>query len=123
MSTGLLTSSRTKSKLYKKKLSKPTPQNVQIYKQYLNIYNRTRRALKINYYSHILEQSKNNMKQMWSVLKQAIGKQNNKSSLPDKFNINNMEISDKLEIANDFNKYLNRSNYRSKRTTDQYKIW
>lgn len=106
VSTGLLTSSRAKFKLFKKKLLHPTTENINKYKTYLNIFNKSKRTLKKHYYAHILELSKNNIKQMWAVLKQAIGKQNNKSGLPDKFKIDNKEVSNKTEIANAFNKYF-----------------
>jgi hypothetical protein len=53
VSTGLLTSSRHKAKLFKKKLSKPTDENIKCYKNYLNVFNKTKRELKRNYYSHL----------------------------------------------------------------------
>ncbi len=79
ISAGLLTSSRHKSKLFKKKLLKPTDENIKSYKDVQG------RTLKRNYYFHMLELNKNNMKKMWTVLKQAIGKHNDKSYLPKTF--------------------------------------
>ena len=108
VSIGLLTSSRRKAKLFKKKLSKPTDENIKCYKNYLNLFNKTKRELKRNYYSHLLEVNKNNMKNTWSVLKQAMGKQNNKSNLPQTFKINNKSISGETEITNSFNKYFSK---------------
>jgi len=40
VSTGLLASVRNKAKLFKKKLSKPTNENIKCYKMYLNLFNR-----------------------------------------------------------------------------------
>ena len=45
------------------------------------------------------------MKNTWSVLKQAIGKQNDKSNQPQTFKIDNKYISGETEITNSFNKY------------------
>jgi len=80
VSTGLLASTRHKAKLFKMKLSKPTDENIKCYTNYLNLFNKAKRELKRNYYSHLLELNKNNMKNTCSVLKQAIGKQNDKSN-------------------------------------------
>ncbi len=108
ISAGLLTSSRHKSKLFKKKLLKPTDQNIKHYKDYLNIFNKTKRTLKRNYYSNMLEINQNNMNKMCIVLKQAIGKRNDKSNLPKTFKIDNTNTSDETEIANGFNKHFSK---------------
>jgi hypothetical protein len=108
VSTGLLASARHKAKLFKKKLSKPTDENIKCYKNYLNLFNKAKRELKRNYYSHLLELNKNNMKNTWSVLKQAIGKQNDKSNWPQTFKIDNKYISGETEITNSFNKYFSK---------------
>ena len=108
VSTGLLASARHKAKLFKKKLSKPTDENIKCYKHYLNLFNKAKRELKRNYYSHLLELNKNNMKNTWSVLKQAIGKQNDKSNWPQTFKIDNKYISGETEITNSFNKYFSK---------------
>ena len=80
VSTVLLASDRHKAKLCKKDLSKPTDENIKLYKNYLNLFNKAKRELKRNYYSNLFEFNKNNMKNTWSVLKQAIGKHNDKSN-------------------------------------------
>ena len=46
------------------------------------------------------------MKNTWSVLKQAIGKHNDKSNWPQIFKIDNKYISGETEITNSFNKYF-----------------
>jgi len=74
----------------------------------LNLFNNAKRELKINYYSHLLELNKNNMKNTWSVLKQAIGKRNDKSNWPQTFKIDNKYISGETEITNSFNKYFSK---------------
>ena len=42
--------------------------------------NKIKRKAKINYFKTILEE--NNTKQIWKVLKKAIGKENNKTNFP-----------------------------------------
>ena len=93
VSTGLLASARHKAKLFKKKLSKPTDKNFKCNKHYLNLFNKAKHELKRNYYSHLLELNKNNIKNTWLVLNQAIGKQNYKSNWPQTFKMGNKYIS------------------------------
>jgi hypothetical protein len=108
VSSGLLTSIRTKSKLLNKKLKKPTEENINTYKNFVNLYNKVRRKMKINYFAIMIEQNKSNIKQTWSVLKKAMGNNNNKSSIAQTFNINNTNVTDKTEIAEAFNNYFSK---------------
>jgi hypothetical protein len=55
--TGLLTSSRTKAKLFTKKLKKPTDENIQKYKKNNNTFNTLQRKMKTLYYRQILEEN------------------------------------------------------------------
>ena len=57
----------------------------------------------ICYLKTVLEENKYNSKRYWSILKQAIGKTNGNSTYPLIFNINEIPISDKNEIAERFN--------------------
>ena len=52
MTSGLPTSMNTKYKLLNKKLKHPTPNNITIYKQFLN--NRLKREMKIQYFANML---------------------------------------------------------------------
>lgn len=106
ITTGLMTSSRTKAKLFTKKLNKPSDHNINLYKNYNNTFNKLKRTMKINYFKSALDSSKLNMKRTWSVLKKAIGKQNNKSSLPNYFVINNNNITNRSQAAKSFNDYF-----------------
>ena len=106
MTAGLLTSMRTKSKLYHIKLKHPSQANIDNYKSYVNTYNKLKREMKTNYYKEQIDQHKNNIKKTWSVLNQALGKQAKQSHFPNVFSINNQLISDKQEIADSFNKYF-----------------
>ena len=89
-------------------MNKPNHENITYYKSYINMYNKLKRAMKTNYYRDKLELNKNNMKQTWSTLKEAIGKQNNKLNFSQSFNIDNKNVSNRSEIAEQFNKYFSK---------------
>ena len=106
MTAGLLTSSRTKSKLFKTKLKKPTVHNITTYKNYINHFNKLKKIMKRNYFKCLLDMNKHNMKKTWQILKKAIGKQSNKSGFPQSFKIDNENVSNKIQIAESFNNYF-----------------
>ena len=106
ITSGLLTSCRTKVKLPKKKLNKPTELNLIAYKNFLHHYNKLKRIMKQNYYQSMLEINKSNMKKTWEFLKKAIGNQNDKTSIPQMMKINNEQVSENTQIADSFNTYL-----------------
>ncbi len=106
MTRGLLTSLQTKSKLLNKKLNDPTRENIDIYKTFLNNYNKLRKQAKTNYYYEMIEINKNNIKNIWSIIKKAIGKIDNKTSIPKSFMINNKLTSNSNEIVDSFNSFF-----------------
>jgi hypothetical protein len=105
---GLLISSKRKGKLFSRKLLKPTERNITEFKQYNNTFNKLKRAMKIKYFSNSLEENKHNIKKTWTILRQAIGKLNNKSSFPLTFLINDIAITDKFQAAEGFNSYFSK---------------
>ena len=62
--------------------------------------------MKLQYYTSVLSNNKTDTKTMWSILKEAIGKQNNKTSVATSFSINGINVTDKSQIANSFNDYF-----------------
>ena len=64
--------------------------------------------MKAMYYKHILDDNKHDIKKCWSILKQAIGKLNDKSSYPNSFIINNVSITDIQEAAEGFNDFFSK---------------
>ena len=54
----------------------------------------------------MLRINKFNMKKTWQLLRKAIGKQNNKLDFPITFSIENENVSNKMKIAESFNKYF-----------------
>jgi hypothetical protein len=116
---GLLISSRHKSKLFKKKLQAPIEENIRLFKQYNTMFTKIKRKMKILYYKKILEENKNNSKKCWSVLHQALGKLNSKSSFPKTFLINNSQISDTREIAEGFNNFFSNIGFQTSHNVPQ----
>lgn len=108
MTTGLLKSSKTKDKLFKNFLRKPKDTCIlNKYTHYRNRYNKLKRISKQNYYAAQLNKYKCDSKNTWSVLNNLIGKHNNKSTMSDRFEIDNKKlINDPKYISNEFCKYF-----------------
>ena len=103
---GFLVSSLKKAKLFKKKLRTPSAANIDKYKKYNTVYNRVKRNMKLLYYKTAIEESRSDIKKTWTILKQAMGKMRNKSSLPQYFSINDTMISDRQQVAEGFNTFF-----------------
>ena len=103
---GLLASSRTRSKLLTKKLKDPSLDNTSKFNKYNNLFNKIKRSAKIKYYNDTLDKNKFNMKKTWSILREVIGKKNDKSSFPQEFKIDNEIVTNRTNIAESFNNYF-----------------
>jgi len=108
MSAGLMTSMRTRIKLYAKKLRKPTEHNIDRYKSYNNQYNKLKRLMKMTYYKNLIEENRHNIKRTWSILNETINKHGKKSNFPQSFLIDNKEESNNSNIVNAFNAFYSR---------------
>ncbi len=106
VSEGLLTSMRNKTKLFRKKLKQPSEHNIIKYKTFINQYNKLKRIMKTNYYRNMIEMNKHDMKKTWQILKQALGKLQNKSTFPQEFKIIGQTVTNKEDIAQEFNSYF-----------------
>ena len=79
---GLIKVSKEKLRLYKLSLS--TDATDEVYKKYessRNKHNKLKHALRLNYYNSKCIQYKNNIKQLWKVITQVIGKINDKTNV------------------------------------------
>ena len=103
---GLMVSSRTKNKLYKLKLKNPTDINIANYKNYCKAYNKLKRSAKSNYYTNSLHEYKNDLKNTWKILNEALQRTSNTSALPDSFTVNNLLEKDPYKIADGFNSFF-----------------
>jgi len=54
----------------------------------------------------MLNENKFNMKKTWTILKQAIGKSNDKSSFLHSFCMNSQNITERSKTAEEFNNYM-----------------
>ena len=106
LTSGILKSSIQKAKLFRIKLRKPTHLNISQYKNFCSTFNKVKRLAKSLYYIDQLEQNNNDIKQTWTILRQALNKQNNHIPISETFTINGNEISDPREIAEQFNIYF-----------------
>ena len=122
VTNGILTSSLTKSKFLKKKLKKPTEQNINAFKKYCMIFDKVKTMAKESYFNLELELNKNNLKKTWEI-RQAIHTQNKRPTIPDTFIINGKSNSNINEIAEEFNNFF--CKYRrtnSKKLTASHKF-
>ena len=78
-----------------------------IYKNYKNLFEKSKKKSKQNYYSNLLEKHKDNAKQRWQILKEITRKvQKKNQSLPTTLETENRIISDKNAIAEEFNTFF-----------------
>ena len=108
---GILRSIRYRDKLYRSwRLSNNTLENRETIKRNLSTYNgilkKIIRDAKKNYFENCLSNCKNDLKETWRVINDALGRNNSGKLLPDIFKINNTKVDNKLEIANAFNDYF-----------------
>ena len=103
---GLLKSIKTKDKLYRKYITKPTTENKIIYTKYRNHLNVLLRVSKKSHITSEIETNKFNMKNTWKTLNNLLGR-NKQTRLPDFFKDNEgNKITDSTEIANHFNSFF-----------------
>ena len=103
MTAGLMKSSLTSNKLYRKYISKPKTHHAHIrYAKYRNIYNKLKQIAKTTYYANQVNTFKNDSKQTWKLLKKLIGKNNDKSGIYLQFKHTNAVIKDPDQISNAF---------------------
>lgn len=106
LTKGIQKSLKSKNMLYKKSVKRPSTENKSKYKQYRNKLHHLIRISKKRYYKEKFEQTKNNIRQTWSIINEIINKQKTRKNLPKAFRYNNSEITDPLDIANQFNEYF-----------------
>jgi len=82
VTTGILISSKQKAKFFVRKLKKPTADNIAAHEEYNSMFNRLKRATKINYFQNALDENKQNIRKTWSILRKAMGKLNNRTNFP-----------------------------------------
>ena len=106
MSRSILKSRKTKFELAEIKLRFPTEANISKYNQYRKCYDKVIRAAKKLYFKHSFEQNKNNLRKTWDILREAIRKKNDKTSLIKEIYSDGLLFSNNIDISNKFNEYF-----------------
>jgi hypothetical protein len=107
MTRALIKSSKTKENMYKKSIGKP--KNSQCYLkfiQYRNIYNKTKRVCKQQYYKDELSLHQNDPRRLWKLLNQVIGRTKSTKTISEEFIVDNKLINNRTEICEQFCKYF-----------------
>jgi hypothetical protein len=104
---GLLISRRKKNWLFKKQLLSPSNDNVQLFKNYRNIYNSVLRKSKKMYYEMILGKLKSKPKKLWEILNNVNGKKAKGNQIKEIFNGNSI-TNDPKEMSQVFNEHFSK---------------
>ena len=105
MTTALLRSCKTKSRLYKTYIKSPSEVNRRKFVTYRNIFKRIRKAAERQYYATRLVECENNLHETWRIIKTLLHGCGS-TALPDSIYIGDIESKDKNLIANKFNEYF-----------------
>ena len=89
----LLISRKVKIKLSSLKIRKPTVDNINKYKKYLSIYNKTLRKSKQNYYHTKFTEYSYDLRRTWDTIREVLGRNKNKVNIPDFFRSNGKIIT------------------------------
>ncbi len=104
---GLLKSSQTVIKLYKKQLHKPKEHKTHTsYIKYRNLYSKIKKVAKQAYYTECLKLSNGDIRKTWKTLNTLLGKTNDKTGIVDSFIINEQTVSDPKQIGDAFCDYF-----------------
>ena len=96
MTSALRKSTDHKNKLYKKRKLRPTDNNKRKYKQYRNILTSCLRTAEETYYTNLIQEGKNNLKQLWTTVGDII----NPSKLRRTNKINKLTMNNRI-LEND----------------------
>ena len=102
---GLKKSIRIKNKLFIRYRHFPTDENLNNYKTYKRQLSRLMKITERDYYNNLITDNRNNMRKIWSVIKDVINKKRS-TNVPNQFRCGEVLISDKSVIANKFNSYF-----------------
>jgi hypothetical protein len=105
MTNGLLISRKTKNSLHLLAVADPSPQNLNRYKTFNWVFQRTIRAAKKLHISNKLRENANNPKKTWQTLNEILGK-GERTNTVQQINVNGHVSSDNLDMANHFNKFF-----------------
>lgn len=101
-------SSKCKNKLYKKWISTKSIEDEIKYKQYRKTYSNIAKDAESKYYRQMFDERVNSVKQLWRNLNTVCAFKKNKTKYTNipKIIKNNVELTDKGDISNEFNRYF-----------------
>ncbi len=107
MTPGLLTSCKTRNKLYRKCINQDKGHKSYIkYVRFRSHLDRLKKISKETHYNNLLETHKNNISKTWNVMNGIIRRTKNNSSLSSTFLVNDRDETNELVIANSFCDYF-----------------
>ena len=106
MTKSLLISRNNKQKLYRKKLQKSTPENINKFKEFNRVYTQVARLSRQLYYDKKFQEYRTDCKKTWQTINGILGRKKSFSSIPNEFISNDKKLSGSLEIANGFNDFF-----------------
>ena len=101
---GIMRSIYKRNNLYKEAIRTKNNTKLTEYKRYRNTLTTIIRLSRKLHYSKTIETSTNNVKSLWEIVNNLIGKKKNNDT--DTFTINGSQTNDPSQIANDFNDYF-----------------
>ena len=111
ITTGIIKSIKFRDKLYRK-LKQCNP-NSPIYftheinlRTYARLLKKTIREAKKQYYANRFQSFKNDARKTWTIIREILNKTRGSSEFPNSFTINNEPVSDKQNIADNFNEFF-----------------
>lgn len=107
LTTGLLTSRKTKNILHKKSISDPSPTNISKFKTYRNLYNTLLKKSKLLYFHDKLQKNSKNPSKIWETFNEITGKQPNKIKISE-INDNGTILTEDIDIAQHFNSFFSK---------------
>ena len=81
-------------------------QDIIKYKSYKKILDKLKRTRKISYYHTKCSEFKSNVKKLWELINKVIGKTSDKCNIISHIKVNEVDILNEKEIANEFGKYF-----------------
>ena len=106
LTVGIITSCRTKNKLYYRYTRNPTPNNFQRYKEFKRILASLIKQAEKTHYRTVFQSSTGNIKATWKIINNILKRKKSCSSLPDEFLIDGRKVNNNLDIANKFNEFF-----------------
>lgn len=94
-----------RDRAYNKCHLEDTNENWTVYREQRNLATKTIRLKKRKYYEEIIERNKNSGKLMWKAIKEVIGNKKNNNEI-ESICFNGITITEKENIANEFNNYF-----------------